>query len=116
MAHVGQFGTYYAQLIGRFYSAVEWRYNEIKDRKGHAREMEILAKLLDCVLADQIAHDVSLQNLEGALRHFQRVRNDSFTPKKYSEVLELMGIDEGETEGYVPQLFGIVTLDKHINL
>mgnify|MGYP000591350269 CR=1 FL=1 len=69
MAQVGQFGTYYAQLVGRFYTALEWHYNEIKDKKGHDREIEILSKLLDGVLADQISHDVSLQHLEGYKRN-----------------------------------------------
>ena len=114
MAHIGQFGAYYTQLVERFYAALELRYNDIHGRKGSDRECEILAKLLDGLLADQVSHDVSLANLESALRHFQQVRHASFVPGKYHEILELMNIDEVKTEGYTPQLFGIVTLDKHV--
>lgn len=115
MTHAGQFGGYYAQLVSRFYAALEWRYNEVKDVPALVREKEIIVSLLDSLLADQVAHDVSLPHLESALRHFQKVRHDSFTPKKYTEILSLMGIEEKKTQGYVPQLYGAVTIDRHIS-
>ncbi len=115
MSHAGQFGTYYTQLVERFYTALEWRYNEIKEDSGLTRETQILAMLLDSLLADQVAHHVSLSNLEGAIRQFQKIRHDSYTPKKYHEIMELMGLAEKKVEGYKPQLFGIVTLSKHLS-
>lgn len=111
MAYAGQFGTYYTQVIDRFYHALEWRYNDVKDKPGLAREAEILAKLLDLLLADQISHDLHLQKIEQALMRFQRVRHDSFTPNKYHEIMELMGVEEKDTHGYAPQLFGHVQLE-----
>ena len=115
MSHAGQFGAYYTQLVERFYAALEWRYNEVKEDSGLTRETQILALMLDSLLVDQVAHDVSLQNMEHAIRHFQKVRHDTFTPKKYNEILHLMGLDEEKTQGYKPQLFGIVTLSKHMS-
>lgn len=111
MGQAGQFGEYYIQIVDRFYHALEWRYNEIKDLKGHEHETEIVAKLLDLLLADQIGHDIALHNVEAALKSFQRVRHDSFTPGKYKDILHLMSVEEEDTLGYVPQLFGSVTLD-----
>lgn len=111
MAQAGQFGIRYNQVVDRLYHAFEWRYNEIKDKKGLAREAEILSKLLDVLLADQVGHDVPLPSVEEALHEFQRVRLDSFTPKKYENILRLMGLEESETEGYRPQLYGTVELD-----
>jgi hypothetical protein len=90
---------------------LEWRYNDVHGKSGHERETEILSKLLDTLLADQVVHDVDLHGLEGALRHFQRVRHDSFSPNKYREILGLLGVEEQSTLGYHPQLFGNVTLD-----
>ena len=111
MGQAGQFGEYYTQIVDRFFHALEWRYNEIQGQKGHDHEVEIVAKLLDLLLADQIGHDIPLHDVEAALRQFQRVRNDSHTPGKYKEILQLMGVEEEDTLGYVPQLFGSVTLD-----
>lgn len=111
MGQTAQFGEYYAQVVDRFFHALEWRYNEIKGKTGQDREIEIVAKLLDLLLADQIGHDIALHDVETALRSFQRVRHDSFTPGKYKEIIQLMGVNEEETLGYVPQLFGSVTLD-----
>jgi hypothetical protein len=113
MAQAGQFGTYYAQVVDRFFHALEWRYNEIKEKRAHDREKEILCKLLDQLLADQVGHDLPLHDVESALRLFQRIRNDSFTPNKYKDVLYLMKIDENTTQGYRAQLFGNVTLESH---
>ena len=101
----------YTQVIDRFYHALEWRYNEIKDKSAHARESEIVAKLLDVLLADQVGHDIPLHDIEAALAHFQKVRRDSYTPKKYEAILHHMGLEEGETHGYRPQLFGSVVFD-----
>lgn len=111
MAHAGQFGTYYGQVVDRFFHALEWRFNEIKDKKGHEREGEILAKLLDILLADQVGHDIHLHSVEQALHHFQKVRHDSFTPAKYRDIMALMGVDEDKTIGYKPHLFGAVTFE-----
>jgi hypothetical protein len=113
MAHAGQFGAYYAQVVDRFYHALEWRYNELQGKKGHDREQEILAKLLDILLADQVGHDLPLPHVEAALQRFQKVRSTSFTPNKYKEIMELMGIEENATQGYEPKLFGNVTLEVH---
>lgn len=115
MGHAGQFGTYYAQLIDRFYHALEWRYNDIQGRAGHEREQEILAKLLDVILADQVGHDLHLQNLEQALGIFQKNRHDSFTPNKYKQILSLLEIDEDKTKGYSPHLFGNVNFEAHFS-
>lgn len=115
MAHAGQFGTYYAQVIDRFYHALEWRYNDVQGRAGHEREQEILAKLLDVILADQVGHDLHLQHLEKALHIFQKHRHDSFTPNKYKEILFLMDIDEKKTQGYAPHLFGNVTFEARFS-
>lgn len=111
MAQAGQFGEYYTQVVDRFFHALEWRYNDIQGKSGLEHEGEIVAKLLDLILADQIGHDIPLHDVETALREFQRVRHDSFTPNKYKNILRLMGVEEEETHGYVPQLFGSVTLD-----
>src|SRR5690606_2550458 len=78
MAQAGQFGIRYNQVVDRLYHALEWRYNEVKDKKGLQREAEILSKMLDLLLADQVGHDVPLHNVEEALHEFQRVRHDSF--------------------------------------
>ena len=112
MAHAGQFGTYYTQLVERFYAALEWRYNDVKDEPKLVREAEILGLLLDTILADQVAHDVPLNALEQAIKHFQQVRHDSFTPNKYKSILVYMGLDEDKTHGYHPQLFGNVTIER----
>lgn len=114
MAHAGQFGIYYTQIIDRFYHALEWRYNDVKEQGG--READILARLLDVLLADQIGHDIHLHNVEKALREFQRVRHDSFTPNKYKEIVSLMGIDEEVAPGYQPQLFGHVQFEARYNI
>lgn len=111
MGQAGQFGEYYTQIVDRFFHALEWRYNDIKDAKGHEHEAEIVAKLLDLLLADQVGHDIPLHNVEAALRHFQKVRHDSFGPGKYKDIMHLMSVEEDETLGYVPQLFGSVALD-----
>lgn len=113
MAHAGQFGEFYTQVVDRFYHALEWRYNVVQSKPGMEREAEILANLLDHILADQVSHDLRLADLEGALRHFQKVRHDSFSPNKYKDILSLLAIDEKNTHGYLPQLFGHVTLDVH---
>lgn len=112
MAHAGQFGTFYAQLTERFFHALEWRYNDIQGRAGHDREQEILAKLLDIILADQVGHDMPLPNLEKALQLFQKNRHNSFTPNKYKEILSLMHVDEAKTIGYTPHLFGNVIFES----
>jgi len=111
MGQVGQFGEYYTQVVDRFFHALEWRYNDVKGKRGHEHELEIVGKLLDLLLADQIGHDIPLHDVEAALRHFQRVRHDSMSPGKYKDILHLMNVEEDETHGYVPQLFGHVTLD-----
>lgn len=116
MAQIGQFGRHYGQVLDKFYHALEWRYNDLKARTGSEREVEILAKMLDILLADQVGHDLPLHALESALRHFQKVRHDSFTPKKYAEIMSLMHIEPKETEGYTPHLFGNVMLDSHRSL
>jgi hypothetical protein len=113
MAQAGQFGSYYGQLVERFYAALEWRYNEVKDEPKLAREAEILSLVLDTLLADQVAHDVPLHALEGALKHFQKVRHDSFTPNKYKDILHHLNLDEKRTHGYHPQLVGNVTIERH---
>ena len=115
MAQAGQFGLRYTQVIDRLFHALEWRYNEVKDKKGHAREAEIISKLLDVLLADQVGHDLPLHDVEAALQSFQRVRHDSFTPTKYNDIIALMGLSETETIGYKPHLFGNVTLDTYNN-
>lgn len=115
MAHAGQFGNHYMQVVDRLYHALEWRFNEVKESDGLKREAEIVAKLLDSLLADQVMHDLPLHNAEAALRSFQKVRHDSFTPGKYKEIMRLMAIDEEKTMGYTPHLFGHVTLEtKHL--
>jgi hypothetical protein len=111
MAHAGQFGIRYTQVVDRFFHALEWRYNEIKDKSGHDREIEILSKLLDVLLADQVVHDTPLHDIESALAIFQKVRRDSYTPKKYEAILHHMGLEEGQTHGYRAQLFGSVVFD-----
>jgi hypothetical protein len=111
MAHAGQFGSHYIQVVDRFYHALEWRYNDIKDNPNTAREQEILAKLLDVILADQVGHDTLLGNIEKALHLFQKSRHDSFTPNKYKEILRLMDVDEKGVEGYTPHLFGTVNFE-----
>jgi hypothetical protein len=111
MAHIGQFGTYYMQVVDRFYHALEWRYNDVQGRSGHERESEILAKLLDMLIADQVMHDIMLGNIEAALRVFQKVRFDSYSPNKYKEVLFLLHVEENETLGYTPHLFGNIVFE-----
>lgn len=116
MAHAGQFGTHYLQVLHRLYHAVEWRYNDVKDKEGLKRETEILAKMLDHILADQVGHDLLLADAEEVLHEFQRIRHDSFTPKKYRHILELMKIHEDKiAEGYSPHLYGTILFEaKHI--
>lgn len=111
MAHAGQFGQHYVQVLQRLYHALEWRYKEVADKKGMKREAEILAKLLDHILADQVGRDLLLTNAEETLREFQKVRNDSFTPAKYRKILKLMDIQEDKTEGYTPHLYGNVLFE-----
>lgn len=111
MGHAGQFGQHYLQVLHRLYSALEWRYAEIKGKQGLKREEEILAKLLDQILADQVGHDLPLHHAEEALREFQHVRHDSFTPAKYRKIMKLMGIVEEKTHGYVPHLYGNVLFE-----
>jgi hypothetical protein len=111
MAHIGQFGAYYSQIVDRFYHALEWRYNEVKEKSGTEREQEILAKLLDLLLADQVMHDLMLGNIEASLRAFQKIRNDSYTPNKYKEILFLMHVEEQNTVGYTPHLFGHIVFE-----
>jgi hypothetical protein len=113
MAQAGQFGIRYDQVVERLYHALEWRYNEVKTKKGFQRETEILSRLLDMILSDQVGHDVPLHNVEEALHEFQRVRLDSFTPKKYANILSLMGLEERDTIDYRPFLYGNVELDSH---
>ena len=49
MAHVGQFGHYYTELVNRFFHAVEWQYQKhAKDK--NPREREILSKILDTII------------------------------------------------------------------
>lgn len=112
MAHAGQFGQHYIQVIHRLYHALEWRYSEVKEKKGLKREEEILAKLLDHILADQVGRDLLLSDVEEALHEFQKVRHDSFTPVKYCKILKLMGIGEDKIDGYAPHLYGNVLLES----
>lgn len=111
MVHAGQFGKHYLQVTHRLYHGLEWRYNEIKGKQGLQRESEILAKLLDHILADQVGHDLPLNHIEAALREFQKIRHDSFTPAKYRKIMELMGVNEEKTHGYMPHLYGNVVFD-----
>lgn len=115
MAQAGQFGSYYAQVVDRLFHALEWRFNDIKDKPGMAREAEILAKLLDVVLADQIVHELPLHSVEAVLKEFQKIRNDSFSPNKYKAILARMEIDVKHVEGYTPCLFGNVTLETRFH-
>lgn len=111
MAYAGQFGQHYVQVMQRLYNALEWRYNEVKDKKLLKREEEILAKLLDKILADQVGHDLPLNHLEDVLREFQKIRNASFTPAKYRNIMKLMDIEEDKTKGYKPHLYGTVLFE-----
>lgn len=111
MAQAGQFGQHYIQVIHRFYHALEWRYNEVRGKAGLQREEEILAKLLDQLLADQVGHDLLLGHAEEALREFQKVRHHSFTPAKYRAILKLMNINEDKTIGYKPNLYGNILFE-----
>lgn len=116
MAHAGQFGQHYVQVVQRLYNGFEWRYNEVKENKNLQREEEILAKLLDKILADQVGHDLPLNNLEEALREFQKVRHASFTPTKYRKIMALMDIEEEKTHGYKPHLYGNVLFEfQHVS-
>lgn len=115
MAHAGQFGTHYLQVLHRLFHALEWRYDEVRGKDGMKREEEILAMLLDRILADQVSRDLLLANVEQALREFQRVRHDSFTPAKYRNIMRLMDVHEEKVEGYVPHLYGNILFEaQHI--
>lgn len=113
MGSVGQFGTYYSSLVGRFFHALEWRYTAIKDEPKLAREAEILTSILDRLISDTVRHEISLHDLESAYRHFNRVRDNSFSPNKYKEIMRHVGIDEKSTEGYQPQLYGVIQFEAH---
>jgi hypothetical protein len=113
MGSVGQFGTYYSSLVGRFFHALEWRYTAIKDEPKSAREAEILTSLLDRIISDTVRHEIALHDLETAYRHFNRVRDNSFSPNKYKEILKGVGIDEQKTHGYQAQLYGVIQFEAH---
>ena len=113
MGSVGQFGTYYSSLVGRFFHALEWRLAAIKDEPKSAREVEILSSLLDRIISDTVRHDISLHNLESAYRLFARTRDNSFSPNKYKEIMKLTGIEEDKTHGYQAQLYGVIHFEAH---
>lgn len=113
MGTVGQFGTYYNSLVGRFFHALEWRHAAIKDEPKLSREVEILSSILDRLISDTVRHDISLHDLESAYRTFNRVRDVSFSPNKYREILNHVGINEKDTQGYAPQLYGVIQFEAH---
>ena len=116
MARAGQFGNYYTELANRFFHAVEWQYKKHHDQKGHERECEILSKILDTLISDAVGREIELFRLEAANKEFLQIRDKSFTPKKYTKILESLQIDEKSTEGYAPQLFGIVEYDARASI
>lgn len=115
MAKAGQFGNYYTELANRFFHAVEWQYK--KNQKGkNQRECEILGKILDTLLSDAVSREIELFRLEAANKEFIKIRDQSFTPKKYSGILASLQIDEKETDGYAPQLFGTIEYDARASI
>ncbi|HEY1096778.1 MAG TPA: hypothetical protein VGF14_06010 [Alphaproteobacteria bacterium] len=113
MSSVGQFGVYYNSLVGRFFHALEWRHAAIKDEQKAAREVEIITSILDRLISDTVRHEISLHDLETAYRHFNRVRENSFSPNKYKDILRHVGVDEQKTHGYEPQLYGVIQFEAH---
>ena len=113
MGSVGQFGTYYSSLVGGFFHALEWRHAAVKDEPKLVREAEILSSLLDRLISDTVRHDISLHDLESAYRQFNRVRDASFSPNKYRDILRHVGIAEKDTEGYAAQLYGVIQFEAH---
>jgi hypothetical protein len=113
MSSIGQFGTYYNSLVGRFFHALEWRYTAVKDEPKSAREAEILLSVLDRIISDTVRHEISLHDLESAYRQFNRVRDNSFSPNKYKDILRHVGIEEKSTQGYHAQLYGVIQFEAH---
>lgn len=113
MGTAGQFGTYYNSLVGRFFHALEWRHAAIKDEPKALREVEIISSLLDRLISDTVRHDISLHDMESAYRAFNKVRDNSFSPNKYREIMRHCGVDEKQTHGYVPQLYGVIQFEAH---
>ena len=116
MSNAGQFGSYYNSLVGRFFHALEWRLAMVKDEPKAAREAEILASLLDRLISDTVRHDISLHDMESAYRLFTKVRDNSFSPNKYRDILRHVHIEEQKTHGYVPQLYGVIQFEAHAAL
>lgn len=113
MATAGQFGSYYNSLVGRFFHALEWRHAAVKDEPKLVREAEILSSLLDRLISDTVRHDISLHDMESAYRMFNKVRDNSFSPNKYREIMRHLGVDEKQTHGYMPQLYGVIQFEAH---
>lgn len=116
MAKAGQFGNYYTELANRFFHAVEWQYKKHENNEARSRECEILVKVLDTLISDAVSREIQLFRLEAANKEFIKIRDQSFTPKKYSNILASLQIDENSTQGYAPQLFGIVEYDARASI
>lgn len=101
-----QNGAYYLQLADRLFHALEWRYNKITDADT-SEEIEILGKILDCLMMDSVNRDLSLKQLENAMRAFKKVRDDAFQDGLYDDVLEALGLEWQQGEAYMPQLYGV---------
>ena len=109
--NIGQFGTYYNQLKDKFYHAVEWQFNEAAHNPLLKAETEILGLVLDNLIADAVAHDVLLPELEAALKEFKAVRHNAYTPNKYTKMLALLNLHAEKAAGYVPQLYGAIAFN-----
>jgi Zn-finger domain-containing protein len=116
MGSVGQFGSYYNSLVGRFFHALEWRLTAIKDESKSSREAEIIFSVLDRLISDTVRHEISLHDLESSYRLFNRVRDNSFSPNKYKEILKHVGIEEQKTQGYEAQLYGVIQFEAHSSI
>jgi hypothetical protein len=109
--NIAKFGAYYGQLKDKFYRAVEWRFNEANHNPQLKAEAEILGLVLDSLIADAVAHDVLLPELEAALKEFKAVSSNAYTPNKYTKMLALLNVHADKATGYVPQLYGAIAFD-----
>lgn len=104
MAQAAQYGSYYIALCDKFYNSIQWQYNKVKDDASKKAEASILAKIMDTMILDAVNHDIPLVKLEAATKEFSRMRDSTFTPKKYEMLLKYMGIDTNDTKDYQLQL------------
>lgn len=115
MPRAGQFGNYYTELANRFFHAVEWQYKK-HSKDSSQRECEILGKILDTLLSDAVSREIELFRLEAANKEFIKIRDQSFTPKKYNKILESLKIAEKDTQGYTTQILGVVEYDARASI